>query len=375
MALKKRIGCCICGIVASLALSTCSSQLTSDRSDGFSASEAMFVSTGLHNSIDVYPLDADGDVRPGATIKGVATGLDDAKSIAVDSSGKIYVLNNEGGAGYTGTIEVFAPGSRGNIAPIVRIAGADTGLRSVNDIAVDSSGQIYVAIEGNGVGDASPNISPAILIYPSGSNGNVRPSMTIGGPDTRIQNPYGVAVDAKGNLFVAEAFTLDMGRILVFPAGSKGNVKPSVVVEGPNTGLYAPTAVALDRDDNLCVANAKGRDRRNLSNGSSITIFKLDRDGRPASAPSPDGPAPAAKISGPKTGLTNDSYTSIPGIAVDSRKNIYVTLQGGRYNEINKVIVFAAGSNGDVAPSAIISGNNSRLPHPVGFAIGPYDGR
>ncbi len=24
---------------------------------------------------------------------------------------------------------------------------------------------------------------------------------------------------------------------------------------------------------------------------------------------------------------------------------------------------------------AIISGNNSRLPHPVGFAIGPYDGR
>ncbi len=138
----------------------------------------MFVSTGLHNSIDVYPLDADGDVRPGATIKGVATGLDDAKSIAVDSSGKIYVLNNEGGAGYTGTIEVFAPGSRGNIAPIVRIAGADTGLRSVNDIAVDSSGQIYVAIEGNGVGDASPNISPAILIYPSGSNGNVRPSET-----------------------------------------------------------------------------------------------------------------------------------------------------------------------------------------------------
>jgi sugar lactone lactonase YvrE len=369
--LEKNVGISLIGGAAlALLLSTCSGQSISDGSKRFSATDAIYVSTGLHNSINVYPLDADGDVGPGAVIKGAAAEFDDAKSIAVDSSGKIYVLNNQGGAGHTGMVEVFAPGSRGNVAPIARIAGADTGLRSVNDIAVDSIGNIYVAIEGINIG----NIPAGILVYPAGSNGNVRPSATIGGPDTRIQNPYGVAVDSNGNLFVAESFTLDMGRVMVFPAGSKGNVKPSVVIEGSDTRLYAPTAITLDAHGNLYVANDEGRNRRNRGSGSSITVFKVDPAGRPVPAPGPNGPRPATTISGPKTGLMNDSYASIAGITVDSRKNIYLTLQGGRYNEINKVIVFGAGSNGDVVPRAVISGDNTMLPHPSGIAIGPYPG-
>lgn len=141
--MEKNVGiCAIGGAALALLLSTCSSQLISDGSNRFTATEAIFVSTGLHNSVAVYPLGADGDVRPSELIKGAATELDDAKSIAVDSSGKIYVLNNQGGDRDTGTVEVFAPGSRGDVSPIARIAGADTGLRSVNNIAVDSSGEI-----------------------------------------------------------------------------------------------------------------------------------------------------------------------------------------------------------------------------------------
>src|ERR1700723_1818605 len=102
MAKPKRGGWSAGGAAGSkLLLSTCS-LLTSDQSNQFSASEAIFVSMGLRNSVNVYPVDTDGDVMPGARIKGSATGLDDAKSIAVDSSGKIYVLNGEGGAEYTG---------------------------------------------------------------------------------------------------------------------------------------------------------------------------------------------------------------------------------------------------------------------------------
>ncbi len=86
-----------------------------------------------------------------------------------------------------------------------------------------------------------------------------------------------------------------------------------------------------------------------------------------------DGPAPAARIIGPKTGLMDNSY-SIPGIAVDSSKSIYVTLQSGRYDEINRVIVFAAGSNGDVAPRAVISGHHTMLSGPSDIKIGPYPG-
>ncbi len=370
--MKKSVGLgWICGIATSLALvlSTCSSQLTSDRSDQFSSQNAIFVTNVVGDSVNVYPLGSDGDVMPAARIKGAETGLDDPTSIALDSSGKIYVLNDQGGAGHTGTVEVFAPGSRGNVAPIASIAGADTGLRSVNKIAVDSGGNIYVAIEGIGIGQ----IPAGILVYPAGTNGNVRPSVTMGGADTRIQNPYGVAVDSNGNLFVAEAFTLDMGRVLVFRPGSEGNAKPSVAIEGPDTELYAPTAIALDSDGNLCVANNEGRDRRNRGSGSSITVFKVDREGRPAPRAGLDGPAPAARIIGPKTGLMDNSY-SIPGIAVDSSKSIYVTLQSGRHDEINRVIVFAAGSNGDVAPRAVISGHHTMLSGPSDIKIGPYPG-
>ncbi len=329
----------------------------------------MFVTNVVGDSVNVYLLGNDGDVLPTARIKGAATGLDVPTSIALDSSGEIYVLNN-GSVRNSETVEVFAPGSRGNVAPIARIAGADTGLRSVNKIAVDSARNIYVAIE---VVDIF-SVPAGILIYPSGSNGNVRPRVTIGGADSEIQNPYGIAVGSNGNLFVAESFTHDMGRVLVFPAGSKGNAKPSVAIEGPDTGLYAPTAVALDSNGNLYVANNEGRNRRNLGSGGSITVFKLDRDGRPTSAAGLDGPTPAARIIGPKTGLMNDSYASIPGIAIDSSKNIYITLQGGRHNEINKVILFAAGSDGDVAPRAVISGHNTMLSGPSGIAIGPYPG-
>ena len=67
-----------------------------------------------------------------------------------------------------------------------------------------------------------------------------------------------------------------------------------------------------------------------------------------------------------------DYNYSIPGIAVDSGKNMFVTFQGGRYNEISKVIVFAAGSNGDVAPHAVITGHQTKLSGPGGIAIGPY---
>ena len=144
-------------------LSACSTQSASHPSDQFSSREAIFVTNAVDNSVNIYPIGSRGDSGPIATIKGPATGLDDPVSIALDSSGKIYVLNN-GTAGNSASIEVFAPGSRGNVAPIARIAGPATRLLSVNRIAVDSAGQIYVAIEVVDV-DSQP---AGILIYPPG---------------------------------------------------------------------------------------------------------------------------------------------------------------------------------------------------------------
>ena len=347
-------------VAASLAmlLSACSSQPAPHRSDQFSSREAIFVTNAVDHSVNIYPIGSRGDSPPAATIKGPATGLDDPVSITLDSSGKIYVLNN-GTAGNSASIEVFAPGSRGNVAPIARIAGPATRLLSVNRIAVDSAGQIYVSIEVVDV-DSQP---AGILIYPPGSNGNVTPSATIGGVESEIQNPWGIAIDLQGEILVAEAATDKKGRLLVFPPGTQGEAKPRFVLEGKDDRLIAPTALAVDSGGIIYVANGEGH----TMDGASISVFKAARSDSSA-------PTLVASIKGLKTGLMDDPVALISGIAIDSRRNIYVTVPATRHNPVNRIIVFAAGSDGEVVPRAVIVGPSTKLSGPSGIAIGPYPG-
>ena len=350
----------LCAIAASLVLllSACSTQPASHPSEQFSSREAIFVTNALDNSVNIYPIGSRGDARPIATIKGPATGLDDPVSITLDSSGKIYVLNN-GTAGNSASIEVFAPGSRGNAAPIARIAGPATRLLSVNRIAVDSAGQIYVAIEVVDV-DSQP---AGILIYPPGSNGNLTPSATIGGVESEIQNPWGIAIDLQGDILVVEAATDKKGRLLIFPAGTRGEAKPRFVLEGNDDRLIAPTTIAVDSGGIIYVANGEGH----TMDGASISVFRAARSDSSA-------PTLVASIKGLKTGLMDDPVALISGIAIDSRRNIYVTVPATRHNPVHRIIVFAAGSDGEVVPRAVIVGPSTKLSGPSGIAIGPYSG-
>ena len=347
-------------IAASLAmlLSACSTQSASHPTDQFSSREAIFVTNALDNSVNIYPIGSRGDSSPIAIIKGPATGLDDPVSIAFDSSGKIYVLNN-GSGGNSASVEVFAPGSRGNAAPIARIAGPAIRLLSVNRIAVDSAGQIYVAIEVVDI-DSQP---AGILIYPPGTNGNVAPSATIGGVESEIQNPWGIALDPQGDILVAEAATDKKGRVLIFAPGTQGEAKPRFVLQDTDERLIAPTAIAVDSGGIIYVTNGEGH----TMDGASISVFKVARSDSSA-------PALVASIKGLKTGLMDDPVALISGIAIDSRRNIYVTVPATRHNPVSRIIVFAAGSDGEVVPRAVIVGPSTKLSGPSGIAIGPYPG-
>src|SRR5271155_615256 len=333
-------------IAASLAmlLSACSTQSApSHPSDQFGSREAILVTNAVDNSVNIYPIGSRGDSGPTATIKGPATGLDDPVSIAFDSSGKIYVLNN-GAGGNSASVEIFAPGTR---------------LLSVNRIAVDPAGQIYVAIEVVDV-DSQP---AGILIYPPGSNGNVAPSATIGGVESEIQNPWGIAIDLQGDILVAEAATDKKGRLLIFAAGTQGEAKPRFALEGNDERLIAPTAIAVDSGGIIYVANGEGH----TMDGAGISVFR-------AAPPNSSAPTLVASIKGLKTGLMDDPVALISGIAIDSRRNIYVSAPAPRHTPVNRIVVFAAGSDGEVVPRAVIVGPSTKLSGPSGIAIGPYPG-
>jgi hypothetical protein len=203
-----------------------------------------------------YAPHASGAATPMRTIQGSATGLDvlgdsSIGGITVDAADNIYVAANVvvGGFVYSG-ISVFSPSATGNAAPTAVIAGSATTLMFANQIAVDSSGNIYAA--GNGTA-GTPN---AILIFNSGSSGNVAPSNSIVGANTMLDDVLGMALDSSGNLYVANGNANGTTpSIVVFNAGASGNTAPTRVISGAATGLVSPGNLAVDSSGNIYVLN------------------------------------------------------------------------------------------------------------------------
>ena len=274
---------------------------------------------------------------PTATISGLDTGLSSPEGIALDSSGNIYVADESASSVY-----VYPPlaSSTGllNETPTATISGSDTGLISPYGIALDSTtGKIYVA-------DA---LATSVFVYPALGQSvglpNEVPLATISGTNTGLSYPQGIALDSSHDIYVA-----DTSSVFVYPAGSNGNAAPSsaTISTTMTTGLGWPQGIALDSSGKIYVAD----DGPGASGPGSVFVYPA---GSKANA------APTATISGTNTAL---SYPQ--GIALDSSSNIYVADEGAV-----SVFVYSAGSNGNVAPTTIISGSNTELDTPEGIVV------
>jgi hypothetical protein len=137
------------------------------------------------------------------------------------------------------------------------------------------------------------------------------------------------------------------GAVIIDPVTANGNHNPGTnVIIGSNTGLQNPAGIALDSASNIYVTNM---------GNASVTVY---------SAGSSGNVAPFATISGTNTGLLNPF-----GIALDSSNNIYVA--NGISTGTPSVTVYAAGSNGNVAPTRTIAGSLTGLADPTGIAVDP----
>ncbi len=300
---------------------------------------AIFVNN-FGRSMTGYALGAGGRIRPTGTLSYSMGDVGVAVDAKVDSAGNIYVVNFSAITnGRENSVVVFPPLGSGKGKPIAKILGKATGLKDyISAIAVDSDGTFFAA-NWQRLGQQPPETCGphakaeasrgSITAYAAGSDGNVKPIAVIAGPWTGIQDPISIAVDSKGNLFVANGGNRG---IVVFPPRSSGNVPPSVVIAGPRTGLAHVKSIALDANDNLYVLNEFAKDE--------VLVFRAHSTG---------DVAPVAKISGPKTGL--DQFEG--NIAVDSSGNLFA---GGtdRYGRI-RVIAFAPSSNGDAEPLASVT--------------------
>jgi len=310
---KVRIG--VLSIFCAVAFAIVGLHRSSDRAYSADPTPTLLGSDVCSYAVTAYSAASNGDVSPLAP---VPTGLSAPQFVAIDARGNIYATN-----ACTNTITIYAAGSKGDAAPTAIVGGPNTGLNTPYGIALDSSGNIYVA----DAGAASVTVYPPLASLPSQPNyPNVTPSATISGSNTGLSYPQGIAVDStSGNIYVSDETA---ASVFVYSAGSNGNVAPTATISGSNTDLDTPEGIALDSSGNIYMADAL-----------AASVFVHPPLG---SSSGPLNEAPTATISGSNTGLRYPQ-----GIALDSSRDIYVA-----DNSANSVLVYPAGSNGNVAPSS-----------------------
>ena len=232
--------------------------------------------------------------------------------MAVDASGNFYfadTLNNVVRKVNTaGVISTFAGnGSAGS--------GGDGGsataaqLNSPQGIAVDASGNVYVADTQNA---RVRKISGGTITTVAGSGtpgfGGDGGAATAG----QLYDPVGLAVDAAGNLYIAD-FTNN--RVRKVSGGTITTVAGNGLSGYSGDGgaataaqINGPTGIAVDANGNLYIADLDNNAVREVSGGKIATVAG---SGLPGVA-GDGGPATAALVGSPH------------GVAVDSAGNLYI---------------------------------------------------
>jgi uncharacterized protein (TIGR03437 family) len=255
--------------------------------------------------------------------------------VAVDSAGNLYVAdqnNNRIRKVSNGVITTVAgngtPGYSGDNGP-----ATSAKLYGPKGVAVDSAGNLYIADTSNqrirkvlnGVIATAAGNGPD-LYGNGGYSGDNGPATS-----ARLNQPWGVAVDFAGNLFIA-----DYGNNRI------RKVSNGVITTAINWSY--PQGVAVDAAGNLFIADNYGRISK-LSNGVITTVAGTGMQGFSGD----NGPATGAQLSGPA------------GVAVDAAGNVYVADFGN--NRIRVLVPFQfiaavtnAASNlpGSISPGEIV---------------------
>jgi hypothetical protein len=243
---------------------------------GADAQGSVYVVTQL--AILVFPPGATGNVAPARTIAGsnVLASTDIFAGIAIANDGTIYAASElASGTMRNPKINVFPPGSNGNVAPSRTATGSSTTMTTVLSMAV-SGNQTVIA-------DASQNI----LFFDTQATGNAAPLRTL---KSTAGLAVGVTLDLVGDVFVAD-WNFSTSSVVRWASGAQGTTAPSATLTGAATKITAIGGVAVDLDDTIFVANAD-------PGGAAILVFPPGANGNIA---------PLREISGASTTLSGDA--------------------------------------------------------------------
>jgi len=253
--------------------------------------------------------------------------FDHPTGVALDSSNNIYVADN-----FNNTIrKITPPGVVSAWAGLPTVAGTNNGtgntarFRSPTGLTVDKSNNVYVADYGN---QTIRKITPAAVVTTFAGAATKYGSVDGTGSAARFGGPNGVAVDAGGNLYVADNGNSTIRKIT--PAAVTSTFAGRTGGSGTNNGtgsaarFFSPNNVAADSSNNLYVADEGNQTIRKITPAGVVTTF-AGLAGVPGSV---NGTGSAARFHRPE------------GVAVDRSNNVYVADQIN--NTIRKITPAAA---------------------------------
>jgi hypothetical protein len=240
----------------------------------------------------------------------------DGVGIAVDSKGNLFIADNFQDVVFevthAGILSIVA-GVFGKPGPPKPGPATSSTLNGPCAVAVDAHGNLFIADEKNG--DVE-KVTPAGMLSVVAGIG--RPGLTKPGPATRSgMFPLGVAVNANGDLFVADygnnvVDEVTPGGDLSVVAGVSG--KEGREVPGPATSsdLGTVAGVAVDRKGDLFIADA-----------GDYVVEEVNRAGE-LSVVAGDG-----KSGRPRPGLaTKSGLGGLNGVAVDAQGDLFIADMG-----------------------------------------------
>jgi sugar lactone lactonase YvrE len=234
--------------------------------------------------------------------------------VAVDSAGNTYVAdkNNHTIRKITSAGVVSTLAGSAGIPGAVDGPGSAARFRSPGGVAVDGSGNVYVADTGN---HTIRKITPAGVVGPLAGMVGVQGQTDGTGSAARFNSPQGVAVDGSGNVYVADSSNCTIRKITSTGVVSTpaGTALSCTFADG--TGGVArfslPQSIASDASGNLYVADTLNQTiRKVVLSGSLGTVSTLA--GSAGMASFADGVGNVARFNTPQ------------GVAVDGAGNLYV---------------------------------------------------
>ena len=196
--------------------------------------------------------------------------------IARDSAGNLYVADAS-----SNTIEkVTAAGVVSTLAGVAGAAGSQDGTGSdarfnqPAGVATDAAGNVYVADTGNAT---IRHITPGGAVTTLAGSSTSRDSRDGAGSDAQFNQPSGLAVDNVGAIYVADALNATIRKItaggtvstLAGAAGSRGETDAS----GPAARFNFPNGVAVDAAGNLYVADTYNAAIRKIGPDGAVTTL------------------------------------------------------------------------------------------------------